>query len=44
LRRTGARRCRSASASIDLRIASLPTSFGERVVIRLLDKARDCTT
>src|SRR5688500_1245858 len=24
--------------SIDLRIASLPTSFGERVVIRLLDK------
>jgi general secretion pathway protein E len=25
--------------TIDLRIASLPTSFGERVVIRLLDKA-----
>ncbi|HEX4796576.1 MAG TPA: type II secretion system ATPase GspE [Humisphaera sp.] len=25
--------------SIDLRIASLPTSFGERVVIRLLDKS-----
>ena len=24
---------------IDLRIASLPTSFGERVVIRLLDKS-----
>jgi len=26
--------------SIDLRIASLPTSFGERVVIRLLDKSQ----
>lgn len=26
--------------SIDLRISSLPTSFGERVVIRLLDTAR----
>jgi general secretion pathway protein E len=25
--------------SIDLRIASLPTSFGERIVIRLLDKS-----
>ena len=25
--------------SIDLRIASLPTSFGERVVVRLLDKS-----
>ncbi|HEY7120147.1 MAG TPA: ATPase, T2SS/T4P/T4SS family [Tepidisphaeraceae bacterium] len=25
---------------VDLRIASLPTSFGERVVIRLLDKSR----
>jgi general secretion pathway protein E len=25
--------------AIDLRIASLPTSFGERIVIRLLDKA-----
>src|SRR5204863_8379320 len=24
---------------IDLRIASLPTSFGERIVIRLLDKS-----
>src|SRR5207237_7639710 len=24
---------------VDLRIASLPTSFGERVVIRLLDKS-----
>ena len=33
------RRCRSAIASIDLRIATLPTSFGERVVIRLLDKS-----
>ena len=27
------------SKTIDLRIASLPTSFGERVVIRLLDKS-----
>ncbi|MDB5325523.1 MAG: epsE 2, partial [Phycisphaerales bacterium] len=26
--------------SIDLRIASLPTSFGERIVIRLLDKSQ----
>ena len=29
---------------IDLRIASLPASFGERIVIRLLDKARASMT
>ena len=29
---------------IDLRIASLPTSFGERVVIRLLDKSSELFT
>ena len=28
---------------VDLRIASLPTSYGERIVLRLLDKSAGCT-
>lgn len=38
LRRTDA--SRAAPRSIDLRISTLPTSYGERAVIRLLDNAR----
>ena len=36
--RTVASRCGSAARAIDVRVSTIPTGYGERVVLRLLDK------
>ena len=39
-RRTAAPRCKLGDADVDVRISSVPTNYGERIVMRLLDKTR----